>query len=668
MPLSLRGGKCYSHWYAAALLVLGLLMGFYSQAQILDDTTKQKYGTRTTRFRYLQDVMDNRDTLHRIDTVLRNFQNNDDYILRGPWPMQDLGNMGTAQRAVFPTGPRQIGLQYGFNSFDQFAYDMERTRFYNTFSPHTWADYSQGPEERSSFEAGFARNINNRSAISLEYRTINSNKFFGRVRSEDPQANHQTLRLTGSYISPKAQFQSYAAYIYSAHRQNETGGVLPTARDSTRDADPLNRRLIQDSLLILEIQRPQLTDGAISYEDRNTFRWYNQLALDSTRNWQLWYQLDHQWRRQGFEMPGPSSAPYFRDSIAFPMRFGVDSNGNPISLGRYNYNDAYTNDETRFGQSVHTLGLKGGIGQWRVGGHLRYRFLSYGGNRFSYTGPTQELYVGGHAIWNISKVQQLRLDGQTVLGRDLELNGNYHDSHWHLSASIKRFTPTLFQQQFYGNHQSWNRELDFVTYQDVTAEYLVPLKSWELKLGASVQQWQNQIYFNQRATPEQASGGSGLNSIWLKTDWKWWRIRTEQTVRYSLPSGADVNRVPNLWVHWRTYFEYHPAKARNIEVMAGLDIRYRSQYLADYYMATTQQFYLQPGNNDQIAAALQHQFPLVAAVVVDPYFTMRVNRTLVFVKVSNVLQGVGGNGYFTTPFYPGMNRNFQFGIKWYFFD
>lgn len=652
------------------LIFLGCGIGIAPEvkAQILDDTTVQKYGTRTTRFRYLQDVFDNRDTLHRIDTVLRNFQNNDDYVLRDKWPAQDLGNLGTAQKPIFPQATQPIGAQFGFNAFDRFAYDVFKTRFYNTFSPHTWVDYAQGPEERQSFEAGFSRNINARSNVGLEYRTIGSNKFFGRVRPEDPSVQSQALRLSASYVSPKGQFISLASYTYNAHKQFETGGVLPSVRDSTREANPQDRKLEQDSLLLIEIQRPQLPDASVSYQDRNTILWYNQLSLDAKGQFQLWYQAHHEWQRQGFETGAPTTAPYFRDSLVWANRFGTDSMGNRVLLPKVNYNPGYTNDETRYLSSTHTFGVKGGTTDVRFGAHARYRYLQYSGNRFGYTGPTSELYVGGYALWRYNAARELRAEGQTILGRDVELKGVLRWDNLRAEASISRYSPTLFQQRYFGNHFSWENDFDLSTRQHLMAEYSLPWQKLGLTIGAELMQWQKMVYMNSRATPEQASGGNGLTSIWLNTNFRFWRIRTEQQIRYSLTNGSDLVRVPALWVHWKTYFEYRPERARNIEVNVGLDMRYRSTYNGDYYMAVTQQFYLQPTFGAETPAAQQRVFPLMAAIVVDPYFTMRVNRTLVFVKVNNALQGIGSNGYFSTPFYPGLARNFQLGIKWYFFD
>src|SRR5688572_21593825 len=42
-------------------------------SRVLDDTTKQVYGPKTSKFYYENDVFMNRITLHPIDTTIRNF-------------------------------------------------------------------------------------------------------------------------------------------------------------------------------------------------------------------------------------------------------------------------------------------------------------------------------------------------------------------------------------------------------------------------------------------------------------------------------------------------------------------------------------------------------------------------------------------------------------------
>jgi hypothetical protein len=94
----------------------------------------------------------------------------------------------------------------------------------------------------------------------------------------------------------------------------------------------------------------------------------------------------------------------------------------------------------------------------------------------------------------------------------------------------------------------------------------------------------------------------------------------------------------------------------------GVETTYRTGYSADAYSPSLQQFYLADEINDPL-------YPKVASYpVVDLFLAADVKSLNIFLKLAHANEGLSGNGYFTTPYYPGMRRNFIFGIKWMFFD
>jgi hypothetical protein len=47
---------------------------------------------------------------------------------------------------------------------------------------------------------------------------------------------------------------------------------------------------------------------------------------------------------------------------------------------------------------------------------------------------------------------------------------------------------------------------------------------------------------------------------------------------------------------------------------------------------------------------------------------VRIDRVRVYLRVHNVLQGLGSMGYFAAPGYAGQPRLFEIGLDWTFFD
>ena len=68
-------------------------------SRIVDDTTKQIYGPNTSRYFYESDIFFNRERIHPIDTLIRNFHRFT-YVQQNNNLYQDLGNIGTAIQPV----------------------------------------------------------------------------------------------------------------------------------------------------------------------------------------------------------------------------------------------------------------------------------------------------------------------------------------------------------------------------------------------------------------------------------------------------------------------------------------------------------------------------------------------------------------------------------------
>jgi hypothetical protein len=121
-------------------------------------------------------------------------------------------------------------------------------------------------------------------------------------------------------------------------------------------------------------------------------------------------------------------------------------------------------------------------------------------------------------------------------------------------------------------------------------------------------------------------------------------------------SGAAYIRMPEFYNHTRIYHGNKIFK-KNLQVQVGFDIFYKSSYFANNYLPINQQFYL---NNS---------FLIPSYWVSDFFIDFQVKKVNFFLKVSNATLGLFPRpGYFTTPYYPGMKRSFEFGIRWMFFD
>ena len=146
------------HFFRFILLFFFFTGAFYAlQAQddsgrrrgsrIIDDTTKQVYGPKTSKYYYEKDVFLNRITLHPIDTTIRNFHRYN-YVQAHQNLYQDLGNIGTSITPIFYQVPDIIGVTSGFNSYNLY-WDEEQIRYFDTKSPYSNIRATLGGKGRS---------------------------------------------------------------------------------------------------------------------------------------------------------------------------------------------------------------------------------------------------------------------------------------------------------------------------------------------------------------------------------------------------------------------------------------------------------------------------------------------------------------------------------------
>ena len=103
--------------------------------RILDDTTRLVYGPKTTRYYYLEDVLNDRDTLYQMDTSIAEIHENQFFIGDRNQQYQNLGHYSSAQSGIYYQAPDQIGRNLGIDIFDRYVFDNHNIRYYNTKSP-----------------------------------------------------------------------------------------------------------------------------------------------------------------------------------------------------------------------------------------------------------------------------------------------------------------------------------------------------------------------------------------------------------------------------------------------------------------------------------------------------------------------------------------------------
>lgn len=601
-------------------------------SRIIDDTTKQVYGPKTSQYYFEKDVFFNRQTNYLIDTVIRNFHRYT-YIQRNENLYQDLGNIGTAIRPIYYQVPDIIGASSGFQSYDMY-WDTEQIRYFDTKSPYTNMHVILGGKGRSITKASFSRNINPRWNFGFDYRGLLIDKQVQRQSKGDRNVRSTYYDLYTAYQTKDSTYRLFANFRRNSLEADEYGGI------QTGDGFEFKDYFFDNA-------QPNLQDASSS-DLRMNFHLYHQYEIG--RALQLYHTFDRY--RQGIhfkDTPGSASQNYY-DNVE------VDS--------------TLTDDQSKFKYVRNEIGIKGSLLKLFYNGYYAIRDFSMT-NKYivpdSLRVPTAgvESYLGGRI--------SLRLDSLVeVTGwGELQQNGNYRlegqiKSKW-FEASLKQVqyaTPLLFQA-YRGSHDVWYNDFDDVNVTQVNGYLNYTSRVLSLSPGLTFTRLGNYIFFkaddfgqDQTVLPVQTSGEQVIFSPELKFSITMLgHINFNSRVIYTnvLKNSNDGFQLPDLFVNAQLAYENIFFNG-NLDMHAGVDLHYKSAYHALSYDVPIQQFYVQSTFENPA-------FPLV-----DVFFNARIKRGRIFVKYNNLIQLFTNEGYLPTPGYPGQRNIVDFGFDWSFYD
>jgi hypothetical protein len=292
-----------------------------------------------------------------------------------------------------------------------------------------------------------------------------------------------------------------------------------------------------------------------------------------------------------------------------------------------------------------------------------------------------ELYMQHHANWNIpfnfnfsSKKDSLSQTKIVVTDSTkkypLSLNFVY---------LITSQNPTLFQKYFVGAAGNEYRPLSTLTNQQLnhlhfSIRYQGNSRLYKkdtllpnfVYLQPYLSNMSHFIYYNSYMKVMQAPDNQTLT--WLGAElggrfcmWKKWYIEGTATYQKGIVSSdADIylqkytNHLPFFYTKVGLFHESRTIKYASA-IRYGVDVRFNSWFLGHTIDPISTEFYPTDYNVKGYAR-------------VDAYFAAKIKRAYIFLKFTNVGDGLVVPGYYSSPFYPGFSRTFSLGINWSFYD
>ena len=602
-------------------------------SRILDDTTKQVYGPKTSRYYFESDVFLNRITYHTIDTVIRDFHRFT-YVQASLNTLQDLGNIGTSSRPIFYQVPQLIGATSGFQSYDV-IWDAEQLRYYDTKSPYTKMYVILGGKGRSMTRASFSRNINPRWNFGFNYRALLVDKQVQRQSKGDRNVRSTYYDFYTAFQSKDSSYRVFANFRRNKLEADEYGGIRVDSSDAN----------FAYSDYFFENAQPNLQD-AMSGDLRMNFHLFHQYEIGKAL--QIYNTFDRY--RQGVRFTDIPPPNYFYDNIE------VDS--------------ADTDDNSKFKYTRTEVGIKGNLLKLFYNGYYAIRDYSMTNKYMSpdtlkVTSEGVESYLGGRI--------SLRLDSLTEVAGwgELQDNGNYRidgsiRTKW-FEASLKQvqYSIPLLMQAYRGSHDVWNNDFDNTNVTQINGYLHYNSRVLSLSPGVTFTRMGNYVFFKQgdygqkqTVLPIQTAGEQVIASPELKFSLRLYNhiIFSSQTIYTKVLKNTDeAIQIPDIFVNAQLAYENIFFNG-NLDMHAGVDFHYKSDYYALGYDVPVQQFYVQQ-------SFVTPSFPLI-----DIFFNARIKKARLFFKYNNIVQLITKEGYMPTPGYPGQRNIIDFGFDWSFYD
>jgi hypothetical protein len=252
-------------------------------------------------------------------------------------------------------------------------------------------------------------------------------------------------------------------------------------------------------------------------------------------------------------------------------------------------------------------------------------------------------------------LSRITAEAEYQVGGGFRLQGQFDSKFLTGGYTTMLVDPTLLQERYQSKVFFWrNENFRLRGYNYAYGKLNLRYRGIRLEPGLDYYLLSNYIYFDTDAIARQATGSFSVLRAGLGYRVQAGKFLANGQTYYTIQSRTDILRTPPFFATAQFQYEFLYAKA--LYVQAGIELNYKSSYYGDAYMPLTQQYYLQ--NRQRTEGYL----------LTNVYANFRVNRTRLFVKLTNATEGLFNQGYFAAPGFLQLRRAFAFGVDWYLFD
>ncbi len=616
----------------------------------------------------------------RVDTSFADYETYNP-VLKKSLSAQTLGNLGASAQSndYFQRSfdSNEFLFMRNFKDYGKWPADIH---FYNTTKPFTLLEYGQWfvnrPKGESWLKVFHTQNVNPSLNWGFSYNSISSQ---GKYLNQEAKDNN--LNFFASYNIDR--YDLWFTVGKNKFKNQENGGLLFPTDIENPDLKPENL--------------PVWLDGT-SAETKNSFgviahqykfgKWIKQ--QDKKEEFQkfitrfaLMHTLEYTDNSRHFEEVEPNPSFDFADGRGKVYFYGSDhtpyikgitgtttlpstqDNSGMRRITNMFYLKAVEAPDRKF-----TFGKQAYIGNDLIKVfYPRERLIYTPGQMMPPLGLTQSdkltnTFVGGSIFrtegkfWNWSAMGRYYIQGYRA--GDFELSGQIDKpirtsrdtSFIKINVSMTNTSPDYFYNHFYSNHFKWENNFNKTYELKVGALYDNPFRRFKAGIKYSI--ITNYMYWNEASLPAQANSEFSVAQLFVKKDFKFGGLNIQNSVLFQKSTTEIYMHVPEISTRNTIFIEGIYSKVLTFQL--GADLRYDSEYYADYYSPALGMFYVQ--QKEKIG-----NYPWL-----DAFVNLKIKRTRFYVKYSNLGTMMIRGKYFTTPGYAAQISTLSFGLSWTFYD
>lgn len=624
-----------------------LLFLFIVPQWLLAQKTLEKTAIDSTQVRYFNRSFDSLSLaeIHHIDTSLLFFSRFEP-LKKGVVATNTLSNAGLAHQEMIFSPVFRNGFDVYQPAYQRYLKNSSTVSYLMPTAPITELNYMMGSKKEQQLGVRFARQLQPRLFIGMDYSLINSPGPY-----KNSSSNVNGAYFTARYRSKNEKYGVLAHYFFNKLEMAENGGI--------KNDDDFESNLETDRRVIAV----QLVDAA-NLVKQSGFGLEQEYILAVPRTIQL-NDTVKEVRQIGLGRLS-HRMEYQRNQLIYSERSPLEAFYQPFDV---------VLDSTQTFDSAYVATFRNSL-QWN---NLGYQLLQRDYPFYFYAGvetlnstiadstfKRNDWQLNPYGGVRISLLNSFFIDGEaklitgSVATGDLQLKGgirqylgteerNLGDLFFRLNLINQ--SASWFYQRYQSNHFRW--ENDFMSERYLSFHGGYHIKG--ITLGGSWHVIDKYLYMDRNARPAQTSGTFGLLQLYGNFHLKPGKFDISGNVYYQQSNNDTLIHLPELTARLRVTFTTDIFK-KAATIQPGIEVNWFSSYFADAWMPATRSFYLQ----DEKAVG---GYPYI-----DAHLALKVKRARIFVQYANLFGLTGDYSYFTTPHHPMRDPRFYLGVSWRFYQ